>query len=104
MASTTAAFSLAGTYVLRLSADDGELNAFEEISATISDPPPPDNNPPSIPTGLAVSGKSSGSVDLTWQPSTEPLIKILKHTPGFRNIKWTFSLYLPMHAMTRSPH
>ncbi len=33
---TTAAFSAAGAYVLRLTADDGELSAFDDVAVTVS--------------------------------------------------------------------
>jgi mannobiose 2-epimerase len=35
-ASTTISFSAAGTYVLRLSANDGELSAYDEVQVTVS--------------------------------------------------------------------
>jgi hypothetical protein len=35
--STTATFSAAGTYVLRLTADDGALQGFDELTVTVSD-------------------------------------------------------------------
>jgi uncharacterized protein YjiK len=38
---TTATFSLAGTYVLRLTASDSVLSAFDELTVTVTDPPPP---------------------------------------------------------------
>jgi hypothetical protein len=37
---TTVAFSTAGTYVLRLTATDGDLSAFDEVTITASDPGP----------------------------------------------------------------
>jgi hypothetical protein len=37
-ASTTAQFSAAGTYVLRLSATDGELEGFDELTVTVTQP------------------------------------------------------------------
>jgi hypothetical protein len=37
-AATSAQFSAAGTYVLRLSADDGELQAFDELTVTVTQP------------------------------------------------------------------
>ena len=36
---TTATFSQAGTYVLRLTADDGELSAFDDVTITVGSPP-----------------------------------------------------------------
>jgi hypothetical protein len=35
---TTASFSAAGTYVLRLTASDGELSSFDDVSATVASP------------------------------------------------------------------
>ena len=37
---TTASFSLAGTYTLRLTADDGDLNDFAELTVEVFAPPP----------------------------------------------------------------
>ncbi|MET0752082.1 MAG: PKD domain-containing protein [Pyrinomonadaceae bacterium] len=45
--STTASFSAAGTYVLRLSATDGDLSASDEITVTVN----PANQPPSVEAG-----------------------------------------------------
>lgn len=45
--STTASFSIAGTYVLRLSATDGDLSASDEITVTVN----PANQPPSVEAG-----------------------------------------------------
>ena len=38
-ASTTVEFTTAGTYVLRLTASDGSLVSFDELTVTVSDPP-----------------------------------------------------------------
>ena len=35
---TTASFSLAGSYLLRLTADDGELTAFDEVAISVNEP------------------------------------------------------------------
>ena len=35
---TTASFSLAGTYQLRLTADDGELTAYDEVAISVNEP------------------------------------------------------------------
>ncbi|MCB0093008.1 MAG: alginate lyase family protein, partial [Caldilineaceae bacterium] len=37
---TTASFTVAGTYVLRLTADDGELSATDDMTVTVSEPAP----------------------------------------------------------------
>ncbi len=47
---TTAQFSLAGDYVLRLSADDGELVALDELTITVL--PTPINQPPVVDAGV----------------------------------------------------
>ncbi|HXV64307.1 MAG TPA: hypothetical protein VEK15_26645, partial [Vicinamibacteria bacterium] len=64
---TTASFSLDGTYVLRLSADDSALSAFDELTITVN-PEPPANQPPSVNAGadqtvtLPVSALLDGTV------------------------------------------
>ena len=49
LASTTASFSAAGTYVLRLTADDGQLSRSDDVSVVVSAAPAggPQNPPPS---------------------------------------------------------
>jgi len=49
-ADTTAGFSVPGTYVLRLTADDGALSAFDELTVTV--------NPPTL---IFADGFESGS-------------------------------------------
>ncbi len=51
--STTVSLSQAGVYVLRLTATDGELSAFDEVTITVSPapPPPPVNRAPSANAG-----------------------------------------------------
>jgi RHS repeat-associated protein len=39
LAATTATFSASGTYLLRLSANDGELSASDEVTVTVNTPP-----------------------------------------------------------------
>ncbi|MEK7137577.1 MAG: hypothetical protein AAB853_04825, partial [Patescibacteria group bacterium] len=48
---TTAAFSVDGTYVLRLTADDGALTASDELTVTVL-PPLPINQPPTVDAGV----------------------------------------------------
>ncbi len=45
---TTANFSIAGTYVLRLTADDSELTASDEVTIIVTPP----NQPPTVDAGL----------------------------------------------------
>ena len=47
---TTASFSTDGVYVLRLTADDSALSAFDDVSITV-DPQPPVNQAPSVNAG-----------------------------------------------------
>ncbi len=49
-ANTSAAFSLAGVYVLRLTANDSALSAWDELTVTVN-PAPPSNQPPSVQAG-----------------------------------------------------
>ncbi len=52
---TTAAFSAAGTYVLRLTASDGALSATADVTITVNPPitPPPPNAAPTVNAGVA---------------------------------------------------
>ena len=54
---TAASFDLAGTYVLRLTAHDGQLMSSGELTVTVLPPPPP--------LTVTVSGTGSGSVTST---------------------------------------
>ena len=49
-AATTASFSMAGTYVLQLTADDGDLSASDPTMITVN-PAPPVNQAPSVNAG-----------------------------------------------------
>ena len=60
---TTAAFSQAGTYVLRLTATDGVLTAFDEVTVQVQDAAP-GNQPPSVDAGLAASVQLPSAVSL----------------------------------------
>jgi hypothetical protein len=51
---TTASFSEAGVYVLRLSADDGELTTSDEVTVTVNPEVPP-NKPPQVDAGADAS-------------------------------------------------
>jgi hypothetical protein len=46
---TTATFTAEGTYVLRLSADDGELSSNDEVTVTVNPEP---NSAPVVDAGL----------------------------------------------------
>ena len=46
---TTASFSVAGTYVLRITANDTELSSSDDVVITVS--PPPANQPPTVNAG-----------------------------------------------------
>jgi hypothetical protein len=47
---TTANFTVDGVYVLRLTADDGELTAYDEVTITV-EPEPPTNQAPNVSAG-----------------------------------------------------
>ncbi len=59
---TTADFSAEGTYVLRLSVTDGDLSASDELTVTVSAPPPPALE---VSTGSLNFGSSSTSLTFT---------------------------------------
>ncbi|HEY0764376.1 MAG TPA: PKD domain-containing protein [Pyrinomonadaceae bacterium] len=70
--STTAAFSVPGTYVLRLSANDTELTGSDELTVTVIDPRVPPNANFVVPQSTGVAGgfviSSSGSPGSSFAP------------------------------------
>ncbi len=64
-ASTTATFSAAGTYVLRLTANDGALVTSADVTVTVMDIPGPGaNQPPVVSAGIAQSVTLPSSASL----------------------------------------
>lgn len=57
---TSASFSAAGSYVLRLTASDGQLSASDDVTVNVSAPPPP---PPSTPTGAPTNAAAYWTFD-----------------------------------------
>jgi hypothetical protein len=57
---TTATLSAAGTYILRLTASDGELSASDDVTVTITVP----NKPPVVNAGPDVSGVMAAAIPL----------------------------------------
>ena len=57
MVDTTASFSVDGTYVLRLTADDGEFDSYDEVTITVNP-----QQPPPIPASISYPASSS-----TWE-------------------------------------
>src|SRR4030095_4652971 len=62
---TTATFSLAGAYVLRLTANDSVLQASDDISITVLAAAAV--KVPSVPTGVTVTQESINSIRMSWQ-------------------------------------
>lgn len=81
---TSASFSSAGTYVLRLSADDGEFTVSDDVQVIASNTPPP-NDPPVVGAGadqtitLPAATALAGSVSDDGQPNP----------PGTTTSNWT---------------
>jgi Bacterial Ig-like domain len=65
--STTAAFSLAGTYVLRLTASDGTLSSQDVLSVNVTAAPVPPPTTPASPT-LTGDGTATPTLSGTTQP------------------------------------
>ena len=82
---TTATFSATGTYLLRLTADDGELQATDDVTITVTEDV---NQPPVVEAGVDTSvtlpaaaqldgtvsddGKPSGTLTTTWTKVSGP--------------------------------
>ncbi len=75
---TTASFSLAGTYVLRLSATDGDLTTTDDVTFVVNAPPSVDAGP-----DLVVTLPASGLLDATVTDNTLP------NPPGALTTTWT---------------
>ena len=57
---TWVSFSDAGTYVLRLKADDGDLTLSDEVTITVNAPPPPAEAGPYLETGVVQDVDNDG--------------------------------------------
>jgi K319L-like, PKD domain/Fibronectin type III domain len=62
---TTATFSVAGAYVLRLTANDSALQASDDIGITVL--AAASVKVPSVPTGVTVTQESINSIRMSWQ-------------------------------------
>ena len=85
---TTATFNLPGSYVLRLTANDGALTTSDEVTITVNPVPPPINQPPTVDAGapqditlptfasldgtVTDDGLPSGTVTTTWSKVSGP--------------------------------
>ena len=81
---TTANFSASGTYVLRLSADDGELVTGDDVTVVVN-PASPANQPPAVSAGpdLVITLPSSAILDGTVTDDGLP------NPPGAVTTSWT---------------
>jgi hypothetical protein len=85
-ASTTATFSAAGDYVLRLTGDDGALRAADEVTVTVfDDGTEPTNAPPAVGAGNDVSVTLPGSASLAGSVSDDGL----PNPPGAVTAAWS---------------
>lgn len=66
-ASTTVTFSTAGTYVLRLTADDGSLSSQSDVTVTVST----DTEAPTAPTNGTTTNIYETHLTLSWTASTD---------------------------------
>jgi RHS repeat-associated protein len=64
--STTVTFSTAGTYVLKLTASDGQYTVDDLITIVV-----PDFTPPQAPSQLEATVRAYNRVDLSWQAATD---------------------------------
>lgn len=78
---TSASFSQAGVYVLRLTAHDGELTNWDEIAVTVNPP----NQPPTVSAGSdqTVTLPASASLDGTVSDDGQP------NPPGAVTLAWS---------------
>ena len=83
MLKTTATFSMAGTYVLRLTAHDGDLSAFADVAITVIDP----NHPPTVDAGpdTAIPFAPESTVSFSGVVDDDGLPNL----PGVVTLSWT---------------
>jgi hypothetical protein len=81
--STSASFSTAGTYVLRLTASDSELSSFDDVQVIVS-PAPPVNQPPVVDAGSDQSVTLPASASLVGTASDDGL----PAPPGTLTARW----------------
>ena len=81
---TTADFSVAGTYVLRLTADDGLLSSSDVVTITVSDIPPPNAAP-------VVNAGDDQTITLPAQAGLAGVVSDdgLPNPPGVTTTEWT---------------
>jgi PKD repeat protein len=86
-AATTATFSVAGTYVLRLTASDGALSAFDEVTVTVT-AAPPTNVAPAVNAGpnrnvaLSASASLDGTVTDDGLPTPSTVTQLWTEVSG----------------------
>ncbi len=85
---TTATFSQPGSYVLRLTASDGALSAFDDVSVAVNSPNhPPEAAPQSVstaedvPLDITLAGSDPDSDPLTYRIEDYPSFGALSGTP-----------------------
>jgi hypothetical protein len=84
-ASTNAQFSVAGTYVLRLTASDGALGSFDELTIQVAPPPIILNAPPLVSAGPDRTVQLPNNVALSGQVTDDGL----PNPPGRLTLLWT---------------
>jgi hypothetical protein len=80
-AATTATFSAAGTYVLRLTGSDGALQATDDVTVTVA----PANKAPIVNAGLDVAVTLPATASLTGTVSDD----LLPNPPGAVTVAWS---------------
>lgn len=81
---TTVTFTQAGTYVFRLTADDGALSATDDVQVTVQ-PVSPSNVSPNVNAGADTTGRAGQSVSLSGSVSDDGL----PNPPGATTVQWT---------------
>src|SRR5207248_998539 len=75
----------------------------DPVTVTVSNGPPPDTTPPSVPTGLRATAVSSSQINLSWPASSDNVgvsgyrvFRNVPYTTTSRSVSWTTTS--PTHA------
>jgi len=95
--STTASFSLAGVYTLRLTANDGALSASDDLKATVTD----STSPPLQIQSVQISGANSPVLHFSFM-AVQAKTYTVQYLDAFGSGQWLKLYDIPAQALTQT--